>query len=1065
MERKVVTCLFCDLVGFTARAERLDPEDVRALLSPYHARVRSELERFGGTVEKFIGDAVMALYGAPVAHEDAPERAVRAALAIREWAAEQGEDLQVRIGVNTGEALVTLGARPSEGESMAAGDVVNTAARLQAAAPLNGVLVGEQTHSATVPTIDYREAGAVVGKGKEKPISVWEALGVRTDLVDPTLAPLVGRRRELGLLVSTLERVRDECSPELVTLLGVPGIGKTRLLRELVRIAEGGSTTVTVRRGRSLPYGEGVSFWALAEIVKSQAGVLENDAAEQVSEKLRDAVSGVVPDPAEALWVERQLRPLVGLADETSTSLEEAFAAWRRFVEAVADEKPLVLVFEDLHWADDALLDFVDELVERSSGVPLFVLATARPELLERRPDWGGGKSNALTVSLSPLSDDDTARLLSALLERPLLDADTQAVLLARAGGNPLYAEQYARILFERGDVQALPETVQGIIAARLDALSDAEKRVLQDAAVVGKAFWRGAVEAVQGVAHSQAGELLHSLERKEFVQRARRSSVAGETEYSFRHVLIREVAYGQIPRAARAEKHRRAAAWIQSLGRPEDHAEVIAHHYLAALELLRAAGQESQSLEAQARIALRDAGDRAMGLNAYATAVAFYDKALELWPADDPDRAELLFRLAKAEFQIDNRPLESLLESLAALLASGEAERAAEAETLLAIGFHCVGDSKRSLEHTAQAAARLETAPPSRAKAFVLANRARFLTMNGFMAEGIASAQEALGMAEELELDELRASALHAIGLARLWRDDFGGIDDLEESLRLMLAHGSPFEICRIYLNVGVAYEMVGRNDRAVELLRLRQEIADRFGLRRVTVLGAGLLGFHAFLAGHWDEAERLAGEHVADEGDDFAWMLVTWVGGLIHAARDDPADAAAACDRIVKFYRANDDHYGLALSLAFRARVALVLGERDAALAIGNELAALAPEALDEAQMSVEILELFAGLHDLGRPLDVFIGAAAARPQRVWLQPMATAARGELAAAADMLGELGVKSYEAYMRLRAAERLVAEGRRAEADVQLGKAFAFYRSVGATAFVRECEALLAASA
>ena len=569
----MVTVLFADLVGFTARSEKLDPEDVRALLAPYHAHLRSELERFGGTVEKFIGDAVMALFGAPASHEDDPERAVRAALAIRDWAREQGDELQVRIAVNTGEALVALDARPSEGEAMAAGDVVNTAARLQAAAPLNGILVGEQTYRATSEVFDYSKAEPVVGKGKSEPIPVWEALEARSrfgvDVSRRADTPLVGRGREQELLVSTLGRVREERSPQLVTIVGVPGIGKSRLVLELFRAVEEDPEFVTWRQGRSLPYGEGVTFWALAEIVKAEAGILENDTPEQAEEKLVRTVAQLGSDASERQWLERHLRPLAGVAEEEPTGAAEGVAAWRRFLEALAEERPLVLVFEDLHWADASLLEFVDQLVERVSGVPLLVLATARPELLQRRPGWGGGKANALSISLSPLSDEDTARLVQALLERPLLDAQTQEALLGRAGGNPLYAEQYARVLLERGDLSELPETVQGIIAARLDALSEDEKQLLQDAAVVGKVFWMGAVEAVGSVTRTQAEELLFALERKEFLGRSRVSSVAGESEFVFRHLLIRDIAYGQIPRAARSLKHRHAAAWIESLGRP----------------------------------------------------------------------------------------------------------------------------------------------------------------------------------------------------------------------------------------------------------------------------------------------------------------------------------------------------------------------------------------------------------------------------------------------------------------------------------------------------------------
>ncbi len=560
-ERKVVTVLFADLVGFTERSERLDPEDVRAALSSFHAHLRWELERFGGTVEKFIGDAVMAVFGAPAAHEDDPERAVRAALAIRDWAAEQ-EELQLRIAVNTGEALVSAG---TAAEGMVAGDVVNTAARLQSAAPVNGILVGEQTYRATEQRIDYRAHEPVLAKGKTEPVPVWEAVEPRArlgvDVRQLSGAPFVGRREELAALVAALARARDGAA-QLVTLVGEPGIGKSRLVFELLQIVDAGVENVYWRQGRSLPYGDGVTFWALGEMVKSQAGILETDAPEEADRKLADAV----PDE----WVRSHLRPLVGLAAEREPDRTESFAAWRQFFETLAAEYPLVLVFEDLHWADDVLLDFVDHLVEWAGGVPLLVVCTARPELLARRPGWAGGKANATTLSVAPLSDEETARLVHDLVERAVIAADVRSQLLERAGGNPLYTEEFVRMLAQRDDRGlALPESVQGLIAARLDELPREEKELLQTAAVIGKVFWLGAV--VDGGQRWAVEQLLHSLERKEFIRRERRSSVASETEFAFRHQLVRDVAYGQILRAARVEKHRRAAEWIESLGRPAD--------------------------------------------------------------------------------------------------------------------------------------------------------------------------------------------------------------------------------------------------------------------------------------------------------------------------------------------------------------------------------------------------------------------------------------------------------------------------------------------------------------
>jgi class 3 adenylate cyclase len=537
-ERKVVTVLFCDLVGFTSRAESLDPEDVEAMLRPYHARVREELERHGGTVEKFIGDAVMALFGAPLAHEDDPERAVRAALAIRDVADEEG--LELRIGVTTGEALIRLDARPEAGEGMASGDVVNTAARLQSAAPVNGVLVDETTYRATRHAMEYAEEPAVEAKGKSLPVDVWVVLGARSrfgvDVAHEARAELVGRERELSIMRDSLARARDERVPQLVTLVGVPGIGKSRLVRELSRIADADPELITWRQGRCLAYGDGITLWALGEIVKAQAGIVEQDGPNDVRTKIRRAASDALGEADEVPWVEPHLLALVGLGVETELGgdrRDEAFAAWRRFLEGLAERGPLVLVFEDLHWADDTLLDFVDELAEWVTDVPLLVLGTARPELLDRRPSWGGGKLNAATLAIPPLDNEQAAVLIGRLLERSLLAAEAQRTLLERVGGNPLYAEQFADLYAERGSTDELPipETLQGIIAARLDGLGAVEKTLLQDAAVVGEVFWVSSLgDELEG-----ASIALHGLERKGFIRRQKRSSVAGETEFRLR--------------------------------------------------------------------------------------------------------------------------------------------------------------------------------------------------------------------------------------------------------------------------------------------------------------------------------------------------------------------------------------------------------------------------------------------------------------------------------------------------------------------------------------------------
>src|SRR3954452_23358877 len=583
-ERKVVSVLFVDLVGFTASSERADPEDVRARLRPYHARVKEEIERFGGTVEKFIGDAVMAVFGAPVAHEDDPERAVSTALRVIAAITDLNETqpdlaLSVRAAVNTGEAVVSLSARPAQGEAMVAGDVVNTAARLQQHAPIDGVVVGETTYRATRDLFDYDPLEPVSAKGKSEPLRLWHAKSARrrfgVDVEPVARTPLIGRDDDLAVLQSTYARMLREASTQLVTIVGEPGVGKTRLTTEFRKWVDDQTEIVSWRQGRSLPYGDGITFWALGEIVKAQAGILESDSPADASAKLSVAVGEVTEDGSEQEWLKNSLAPLVGAGDGVAAASPEAsFRAWQRFLEGVAAQRPLIAVFEDLHWADEQLLAFVEHLVDWSTGVPLLVLCTARPELYDRSAGWGGGKRNSNTISLSPLGAENTARLLSALMQRAVLPAETQGRLLEHAGGNPLYAEEFVRMLNDQGLLSAegemrdgdirIPETVQALIAARLDTLAPDRKALLQDASVVGKVFWSGILASMGGRDERAVREGLHDLARKELVRPARRSSVEGQAEHSFWHLLIRDVAYSQIPRAQRAQKHVAAARWIE---------------------------------------------------------------------------------------------------------------------------------------------------------------------------------------------------------------------------------------------------------------------------------------------------------------------------------------------------------------------------------------------------------------------------------------------------------------------------------------------------------------------
>jgi predicted ATPase/class 3 adenylate cyclase len=1097
-ERKVVTVLFADLVGFTSRAEQLDPEDVRAMLSPYYARLRTELERRGGTVEKFIGDAVVALFGAPVAHEDDPERAVRAALAIRDGIAELNEadpklELQVRIGVNTGEALVALRAQPSEGEGMASGDVINTAARLQAGAPVNGILVGETTYRATERTIEYGEAPPVTAKGKAQAIKVWEALEPRARYgVDIGLrgrTPLVGRTQELDVLLDALSRVRTEGASQLVTLVGVPGIGKSRLVVELSAAVDDLPELIFWRQGRSLPYGEGVTFWALAEIVKAQAGVLETDSAEAALEKLRLTVHDVVTDQGEAEWIESQLRPLVGLEDQAQPGGDrqaEAFGAWRRFFEHLAERSPLVLVFEDMHWADDGLLDFVDDLIDWASAVPLLVVCIARPELLSRRPGWGGGKSNSTTLSLSPLSRDDTARLVAALLEQAVLPAELQAALLARAEGNPLYAEEYVRMLQDRGflrrddgawrfegsDDLPLPESVQGIVAARLDSLSPEEKALAQDAAVIGKVFWAGAVAAVGGAERRTVEERLHGLSRKEFVRRERRSSVAGEEQYIFLHVLVRDVAYGQIPRGNRSAKHRAAAEWIASLSadRSDDRAEMLAHHYLNALELAHAAGQDTGEFAEPARLALREAGDRALSLNAYTAAARFYAAAIELWPSEDRERPRLLLGLGRARYYGEAAGADALEEARDEFLAGDQRELAAEAEVLLGEYFGNQGVRDREEEHLERAARLVDDLPPSPSKAFTLARLAASTMLAGRSQDSIRAGHAALEIAEEHGLDYVRAGALNSIGISRTVLGDINGIADVERALAIALENNLAHEGATAYGNLA---EMVanfnGDLARAFELRAEGLQLAKKFGLAGSIRFLRGELVLRHYWTGRWDDARQLADELLSAAEADYPNYMDSQcllARARIGLARGEPATLADA-GRALEMARRIGDPQALYPALAFRARAEAQAGRRDEARRLADELLsawASAPHSMLDSHLQsfVDAAEV---LRVLGRGAELISVAATANHETRWTEGARAFVSDNFLQAAEIYAATGSLPDEAFARLRAAEALIAEGRRAEGDVQLERALAFYRSVGAKAFLAEAETLLAKTA
>jgi class 3 adenylate cyclase len=631
----VVSVLFVDLVGFTSKSEQLDPEDVRSFLTVYYERARAEIERFGGRVEKFIGDAVMAVFGAPVAYGDDPERAVRAAMAVRDSIAEMDQAdpllvLQVRAAVNTGEAIVELSARPDAGVAMVAGDVVNTAARLQSNAPVNEVLVGQETYASTRTVIEYRPVEPIVAKGKTDPVQAWVAVAPLVEAGERVFSevPLVGRGEELANLRSLWDMVSSEHRCSLVTVFGPAGIGKSRLVHELAhRATDAGGNAI---RGRSAGYGDAGPYSAFAQHVAQIAGIDGDDPTAAV-EKLRAkaAALAVADDPGE---VADAVAILAGLPIEGGVPDREGlYFSARLFIEAVARERPTMLVFEDIHFADPSLLDLVEFLASRVQDVPLLMVATSRPELLTSRPSWGGGLLASSTISLGPLDDEDAVELTGRLFEQRGLDElkDRAASLAGSSDGNPLFIEELTASLAERStrDASQLPGSIRGIVAARLDALPAPERTVVLDASVVGKVFWRGALERLRPERDQDLAGLLGSLERRDFIRREGSSRIKGDQQFTFKHGLIREVAYLTLPREERRRCHEITAQYLEDVRLPAGDADAtLAYHF-----------REGGDTDNAVRYLLAAAEVAGRGW-AKARAVTLYAQALELVPEDDAE-------------------------------------------------------------------------------------------------------------------------------------------------------------------------------------------------------------------------------------------------------------------------------------------------------------------------------------------------------------------------------------------------------------------------------------------
>jgi class 3 adenylate cyclase/predicted ATPase len=867
-ERRLVSVLFADLVGFTTYAEDRDPEHVRELLSRYFETATEIIGRHGGTIEKFIGDAVMAVWGTPVAHEDDAERAVRAALEVIDGVRGLGSNLDARAGVLTGEAAVTIGAR---NQGMVAGDLVNTAARLQGVAEPGTVLVGEATMRAASGAIVFEPIGDHSLKGKTAPVPAWRALRVvaarggqgRADSLE---SPFVGRAEELRLLKEQLHAVGRERRLRLVSITGPAGIGKSRLVWELEKYVDGVTEDMYWHRGRSPSYGEGVTFWALGEMIRRRAGLVEDDDEKTTRERVVATVEQFVPDPADRELIQPALLSLLGVEPAPAAGRDALFPAWRLFFERVAERGTVVLVFEDLQWADSGLLDFIDHLLDWSRALPIAVVTLARPELFDRRADWGSSRRHLTALALEPLSDEEVTELLAGLV--PGLPDVAVRAIVARAEGMPLYAVETVRALLADGRIErvddayrpvgdlshlTVPETLRSLIASRLDGLEPADRSLLQDAAVVGQVFATETLAAITGISRADLDPRLRGLVRRELldVETDPRSPERGQ--YKFVQSLIREVAYGTLGRRDRRARHLAVARHLESVG-DEEMAGALASHYVAAHETSDD-GPEADAVAAQARLALSAAAERAASLGSPDQAIAYLEQALAI-TGDPRDRAPLLDRAARsavaAARQDAQRYAEAAVESYRK---NGDGIAAARATARLGRVLLETGEVARAMQLLEASVPAAEAIDDPSVLAETLANLARPYMRAGMAARSVEVADRALAIAERLNLDAVVAEAFvnKAAALIQLGRR--------RESVAL---HEAALELAKRLNDRG--FEMRVRNNlaaslsddepaRAMRMLLEGMEIARQVGDRSMYHWLAGTAGPGLIAEGRgWD-------------------------------------------------------------------------------------------------------------------------------------------------------------------------------------------------------------------
>ncbi len=977
-ERRLVSVLFADLVGFTSLAADQDPEAVRELLGQYFEVARERIERYGGAIEKFIGDAVMAVWGTPVAHEDDAERAVRAALelvdAVSELQLPAGlaapaagapqpglptsdptRGVRLRAAVLSGEAAVTLGA---VGQSMVAGDLVNTASRLQSAAEPGQVLVGEATFHAARSAIVFEPAGERSLRGKAVPVSAWQAVRVvagrqgagRTERLEP---PFVGRDNELRLLKELLHSTARESRLRLVSVTGVGGIGKTRLAWELEKYIDGLVEVIYWHQGRSPAYGEGVTFWALADMVRQRARIADTDGTEESREKLRATLQDHIPDPEERAWIEPRLAVLLGLDPTPPGEREELFAAWRRFFERISERGSVVLVFEELQWADEGLLAFIESLVEWSRGRPILVLTLARPELLERRSTWGAAQRSFLSMHLEPLAPEAMELLLVGLA--PGMPQKLIRLIASRAEGIPLYAVEMVRMLVDQGrlteregryhlvgelaDVRELtvPESLHALIAARLDGFQPEERELIQHAAVLGLSFTLNSLVNLSGESPAAVEATLRTLTRKELVVLDSDPRSPERGQYRFVQGLIREVAYARLGRRERQSRHVAAARFFEAVG-DQGLAGVVASHYVQAHRAAQDASA-AEELAGHAVSALVLAADRATDLYNHRQALGFLQDAIEI-EANQERRTALRERAADAAFNADEGAIASrLYEGLAASHrehgdAAGLARALTRSGTILLWSKEGPRAAVRHLELAREELASLEGKPEFVA---LEAELARAYLMDGDFVRAAETIDRVLPIAERLELLTTIAELLASKGWATA---ELGRSREANALLRGTLpfaeAHGFPNAFFRATMNLS-SQGVLGDPREAMEVARYALTSALRFGYHTWAVYLASNLTYAALLAGDWDLVTQTARDLGRDDLEPTEALNLYGPDIVVTAHREGAAPASIRLEQL-RGLENSPSHQDRAFYGEVTARVALADRRFDAAYEWGR-------------------------------------------------------------------------------------------------------------------------------